>query len=102
LSQSPGIKHRFQAELQTRRADFADDLKIEHREQLALNNYLAQLDLAPTSGIWGKAKKNPADIDAAVSATLELEAYTTPKLGGLLSWGSTQKIRRRKSLPLEQ
>jgi hypothetical protein len=32
---------------------------------------------------FGVKQKNPADLDAAVSATLELEAYTTPKLGGL-------------------
>jgi hypothetical protein len=32
---------------------------------------------------FGVKQKNHADLDAAVSATLELEAYATPKLGGL-------------------
>jgi hypothetical protein len=31
---------------------------------------------------FGVKQKNPADLDAAVSATLELEAYATSKLGG--------------------
>ena len=88
-------KHRYLAELQTRRkkkgeswADLADDLKSladkaypglqeEAREQLALHNYLAQLDQPQVA--FGVKQKNPESLDAAVSATLELEAYVTPK-----------------------
>lgn len=88
-------KHRYQAEMQIRRkkkgeswADFADDLRfladkaypelqVEGRERLALNNYLAQLDNPQVA--FAVKQRNPQSLDAAVSATLELEAYATQK-----------------------
>ena len=88
-------KHRYQAELQTRKkrkteswADFADDLKVladkaypeleeKARERLALNAYLPQLDNPQVA--FGVKQKTPETLDAAVSATLEMEAYATPK-----------------------
>ena len=89
-------KPRYQAELQTRRkkkseswADFAEDLRhladkafpeFEEvaRERLALNAYLAQLD-HPQVG-FGVKQKSPETLDAAVTATLELESFLTPKM----------------------
>lgn len=88
-------KHRYQAELQVRKkrkgeswADFAEDLKSiadkaypdleeKARERLALNSYLAQLDHPQVA--FGVKQTNPANLDAAVSATLELESYAMPK-----------------------
>jgi hypothetical protein len=79
-------------ELQTRRkkktetwADFADDLRLladkaypelenEAKEMLALNAYLAQLDNSQVA--FGVKQKVPQILDAAVTATLELESYT--------------------------
>ena len=88
-------KHRYQAELQTRRklkgenwADFADDLKfltdksypeLEDlaRDRIALTIYLSNLDNPQVA--FGVKQRNPSTLDAAVSATLELESYLTPK-----------------------
>ena len=88
-------KPRYQAELQTRRkkkgescADFAEDLRLladkafpefqdGARERLALNAYLAQLD-HPQVG-FGVKQRSPETLDAAVTATLELEACLTPR-----------------------
>ena len=92
-------KHRYQAELQVRWkrkgeswGNFADELKSladkaypnlqeEARERLALNGYLAQLDHPQVA--FGVRQKNPENLDAAVTATLELETYVTPKSGML-------------------
>lgn len=92
-------KHRYQAELQTRKkrrgeswADFAEDLKSladkaypdleeKARERLALNSYLAQLDHPQVA--FGVKQSNPVNLDAAVSTTLELEAYAAPKANAL-------------------
>lgn len=88
-------KTRYQAELQCRRKkkteswpDLAEDLRLladkaypdlgdKARETLALNAYLAQLDNPQVA--FGVKQKTPADLDAAVSATLELESYLNPK-----------------------
>ena len=88
-------RHRYQAELQVRKkrkgeswADFADELKSladkaypdlqeEARERLALNGYLAQLDHPQVA--FGVKQKNPESLDAAVTATLEMEAYATTR-----------------------
>lgn len=85
-------KHRYQAEMQTRKgeswADLADDLKsladkaypeLEEaaRDRLALNNFLSQLDHPQVA--FGVRQKNPENLDAAVSATLELESYVNLK-----------------------
>ena len=89
-------KPRYQAELQTRRkkkveswADFADDLRrvadktypeLESmaRETLALNAYLAQLENPQI--VFGVRQKTPATLDEAMTATLELESYLSPKM----------------------
>ena len=87
-------KHRYQVELKTRRkkgeswADFAEDLRLladkalpefqdGARELLALNTYLAQLDHPQVE--FGVNQRSPETLDAAVTATLELEACLTPR-----------------------
>ena len=90
-------KHRYQAEFQTRRkrkaegwADFAEDLKAladkafpeleeKARERLALNAYLGQLEHPQVA--FSVKQRNPQQLDEAVSATLEMEAYVSPKTG---------------------
>ena len=87
----PSRKTRYQAELQLRRkkrteswADLADDLRTiagkaypdlsdAAKETLALNAYLAQLDNPQVA--FGVKQKTPVDLDAAVTATMELESY---------------------------
>ena len=69
-------------------ADLAEDLKgtvdkaypelqDEAREILALNKYLSLLDNLQVA--FGVRQRNPETLDAAVSATLELESYLSPK-----------------------
>ena len=83
---------RFHAEFQTRTkrkseswADFADELKslvdkaypeLEEaaRERLAVNQYLQQLEHPQVA--FSVKQKRAAKLDEAVSATLEMEAYT--------------------------
>ena len=85
---------RYQAEFQVRRkktsegwADFADELKFladkaypdlqeEARERLSINAYLAQLP-QPQIG-FSVRQKQPATLDDAVAATLEMESYLPP------------------------
>ena len=66
-------------------ADFADELKslvdkaypeLEEaaRERLAVNQYLQQLEHPQVA--FSVKQKRPAKLDEAVSATLEMEAYT--------------------------
>ena len=104
----PSRKHRYQAELQVRRkrkteswADFADDLRKladkaypdlqeEARERLALNGYLAQLDQPQVA--FGVKHKNPESLDAAVTATLEMEVYATPAKTGVHSVSSVESV----------
>ena len=92
-------KSRYQAEFQTRRkkkteawADFAEDLKqlADHafpdledkaRERLALNVYLQNLEHPQVA--FSVRQKCPETLDAAVSATLEIETYLPPKGCGL-------------------
>lgn len=53
------------------------------RERLALNAYLAQLENLHVA--FGVKQKTPETLDAAVSATLELESYVPhPKADGVL------------------
>ena len=85
-------KTRYQAEFQSRKkkpsegwADFADDLQAlvdkaypslqpEARESLALNSYLQQLSHPQVAfRVWQTC---PESLDAAVTATLEMESYT--------------------------
>ena len=92
-------KSRYQAEFQTRRkkkteawADFAEDLKqlADHafpdledkaRERLALNVYLQNLEHPQVA--FSVKQKCPETLDAAVSATLEIETYLPTKGCGL-------------------
>ena len=53
------------------------DLQEEARKRLALNGYLAQLDHSQVA--FGVKQKNPESLDAAVTATLEMEAYATTR-----------------------
>ena len=82
---------RYQAEFQTRRkkkvegwVEFADDLRTlaekgfpnlseEAREQLALQNYLQQLDQPQIA--FSVKQKRPTTLDEAVTATIEMETY---------------------------
>ena len=57
------------------------DLKEKAREQLALNAYLSQLDHTQVEFVVKQL--NPANLDAAVSSTLELETYAAPKMAPL-------------------
>ena len=92
----PSRKGRYQAEFHTRRkvqaegwANFAQDLQnladkafphlqAEARYQLALTHYLAQIE-NPQLAFSVKQQK-PANLHAAVSATLEMESYLLSKL----------------------
>ena len=85
---------RYQAEFQLRRkkaaeswADFGDDLRNladkaypdlqeEARERLSINAYLGQLPQPQLS--FAVRQKQPATVDEAVAATLELESYLFP------------------------
>lgn len=87
---------RFQAEFQARRkkaaegwADFADDLRSladkayptlqeEARERLSINAYLAQLPQPQIA--FSVRQKQPATLDDAVAATLEMESYMPPHM----------------------
>ena len=89
-------KGRYQAEFQARRkkqsegwANFAQDLQnladkafphlqAEARDQLALTHYLSQIE-NPQLAFSVKQQK-PANLDAAVSATLEMESYLPSKV----------------------
>ena len=84
-------KTRYQAELQTHRkkkveswADLAEDLHLysykaypeldnNAREIFALNAYLGLLDNPQVA--FGVKQRTPANLDAAIAATLELESY---------------------------
>ena len=88
-------KGRYQAEFQVRRikqsegwADFAQDLQnlsdkaFSHlqggaRDQLALTHYLSQIDNPQLT--FSVKQQKPTNVDAAVSATLEMESYSTSK-----------------------
>ena len=92
----PSRKGRYQVEFHARRkvqakgwANFAQDLQnladkafphlqAEARDQLALTHYLAQIE-NPQLAFSVKQQK-PANLDAAVSATLEMESYLPSKL----------------------
>ena len=83
------------AEFQTRKklrgegwADFAQDVKVlvdkawpnlqeEARECLALNHFLGQLDNPQVA--FSMKQRRPETLNAAVSATLEMESYLNPK-----------------------
>jgi hypothetical protein len=89
-------KTRYQAELQVRKkksgeswADLAEDLRLladkaypdledNARERLALNAYLSQIENPHVA--FGVKQKTPANLDAAVTATLELESYWSPRM----------------------
>ena len=88
-------KNLYQAEFQTRRkkrtegwAEYAEDLKTivdkaypdlqdEAREQMALTHYLTQIDNPQVA--FAVKQQKPANLDAAVTATLEMESYWNPK-----------------------
>ena len=90
----------YVAELQTKRkkrteswAEFANDLKLlvdkanpnlqaEAREELALVHYLGQLSCVPQIAFSVKQKR-PTNVDEAVAATLEMEAYLVPCPAGV-------------------
>ena len=92
----PSRKGRYKVEFHARRkvqaegwANFAQDLQnladkafphlqAEARDQLALTHYLAQIE-NPQLAFSVKQQK-PANLDAAVSATLEMESYLPSKL----------------------
>ena len=54
------------------------DLQTEARERLALNQFLSQLDDQQVA--FAVKQRAPSNLDAAVSATLEMESYMTPKV----------------------
>jgi hypothetical protein len=86
---------RYQAEFQTRRkkasegwADFADELRSladkaypdlgeDARERLSINAYLTQLPQPQIA--FSVRQKQPATLDDAVTATLEMESYLPPQ-----------------------
>ena len=88
-------KHQHEAQLQARRrkkgenwTDFAEDLKAlvekaypdfqaEARERLALKHFLSQLDNPQVA--FAVKQRTPANLDAAVSTTLEIKSYLPPK-----------------------
>ena len=67
--------------------EFADNLKTlvekgfpklqdNAKEQLALQNYLGQLD--PPQVEFSVKQKQPKNVDEAVAATIEMESYLSP------------------------
>ena len=98
-------KGRYQAEFQARRkkpqegwANFAQDLQVlvdkafphlqgEAREQITLTHYLTQIDNAQLA--FSVKQQKPTSLDAAVSATLEMELYL-PQKGGAVRVASTE------------
>ena len=88
-------KSLYQAEFQTRRkkrtegwAEYAEDLKTivnkaypdlqdAAREQMALTHYLTQIKNPQVA--FAVKQQKPANLDAAVTATLEMESYWNPK-----------------------
>ena len=103
-------KTRYQAEMQTRRkrkteswADLAEDLRMladkaypemedKARERLALIAYLAQLENPHLA--FGVKQTNPESLDAAVSSTLELESYLSPKMSAAVSSVGVEPIEK--------
>ena len=91
----PGRQARYQSEFQMRKkkateswAEFAEDLEKlvdkafphlaqDGREQLALTRYLDQLEHPQVA--FGVRQAKPATLDDAISATLEMENYVSPK-----------------------
>ena len=89
-------KSCYQAELRTRSkksaetwADLAEDLRLiadkaypdlghDARETLALNTFLSEIDNPNLA--FGVKQRTTASLDAAVTATLELESYLSPKM----------------------
>ena len=89
-------KDRYKAEFQNRRkkrtepwADYAEDLRIlvdraypqleaAARDQMAMTRYLSQIDNVQVA--FSVKQQKPTTLDAAVSATLEMESYLGPKL----------------------
>jgi len=100
-------KGRYQAEFQTRRkkpqegwADFAQDLQLlvekafpqlqaEAREQMALTHYLSQIDNIQLA--FSVKQQKPRNLDAAVTATLEMESFL-PHKGMPLTVASTDVV----------
>ena len=90
-------RSRYDAEFQSRRkektegwADFGEDLKTladkaysklgeVGRERLALNAYLGQIDNPRVA--FAVKQRSPSSMDAAISATLEMESYLVSKAG---------------------
>ena len=90
-------RSRYEAEFQSWRkkktegwADFGEDLKTladkaysklgeEGRERLALNAYLGQIDNPQVA--FAVKQRSPSSMDAAISATLEMESYLVSKAG---------------------
>ena len=95
---------RYQAEFQTRRkkasegwADFADELRSladkaypdlgeDARERLSINAYLTQLPQPQIA--FSVRQKQPATLDDAVTATLEMESYLPPQSLSVVDTGT--------------
>lgn len=89
-------KDRYKAEFQTRRkkrtegwADYGEDLRVlvdkayphleaAARDQMALTHFLSQIDNAQVA--FSVKQQKPTTLDAAISATLEMESYLGPKV----------------------
>ena len=89
-------KDRYKAEFQTRRkkrsegwADYGEDLKVladkayphleaAARDQMALTHFLSQID--NTQVAFSVKQQKPATLDAAISATLQMESFLWPKI----------------------
>ena len=88
---SPGERKRPKAgptseDLKTLADKAYSKLGEEGRERLALNAYLGQID-NPQVAFAVKPQRSPRSMDAAISATLEMESYLVSKAGSApVSW----------------
>lgn len=111
-------RERYQTELQTAKrkkegwADLTDrlrtlaqkgypDLEDKAKEQLALNVYLSLIDNSQVA--FAVRQRRPDTLDAAVSATLQIECYVEFKphvVGGVASDSEDQTIGRAGTSPV--
>ena len=105
---------RYQAELQVRKklttegwAEYADDLRLlaersfpdmseSAREQLALQVYFRQLHHPQVA--FSVKQKQPATLDEAVTATIEMETYLPPKTAAAVS--NLESVTEEQSAPV--
>ena len=75
------------------------DLQAEAREQMAMTHYLSQIDNAQLA--FSVKQQKPSNLDAAVTATLEMESYLPQKGSGMvLGVAGTKLVNETDQAPV--